>query len=51
MIRIRADQPGSKPIEIPEQIPNPAVVPESEPAPRTPAPRDPVKVPVKEPAG
>jgi hypothetical protein len=49
MIRIRADQPGSKPIDIPEQIPNPATVPEREPAPRSPAPKEPVKVPEKVP--
>ena len=41
---IRAHQPGSQPIDIPEVIPNPAVVPKQEPAPREPAPREPVKV-------
>jgi hypothetical protein len=44
---IRAHQPGSQPIDIPEVIPNPAVVPKPEPAPSEPAPRDPVKVPEK----
>ena len=47
---IRAHQPGSQPIDIPEVIPNPAVVPKQEPAPREPAPREPVKVPEKVPA-
>ena len=44
---IRAHQPGSQPIDIPEVIPNPAVVPKPEPAPREPAPKEPVKVPEK----
>jgi hypothetical protein len=44
---IRAHQPGSQPIDIPEVIPNPAVVPEQEPAPKEPAPKEPVKVPEK----
>jgi hypothetical protein len=44
---IRAHQPGSQPIDIPEVIPNPAVVPKQEPAPREPAPKEPVKVPEK----
>ena len=48
---IRAHQPGSQPIDIPEVIPNPAVVPEQEPAPKEPAPKKPVKVPEKVPAG
>lgn len=47
---IRAHQPGSQPIDIPEVIPNPAVVPKPEPAPREPAPKGPVKVPEKVPA-
>jgi hypothetical protein len=47
---IRAHQPGSQPIDIPEVIPNPAVVPKQEPAPREPAPKEPVKVPEKVPA-
>jgi hypothetical protein len=42
---IRAHQPGSQPIDIPEVIPNPAVVPKEEPA-----PKEPVKVPEKVPA-
>jgi hypothetical protein len=42
---IRAHQPGSQPIDIPEAIPNPAVVPKQEPAPKEPAPKKPVKVP------
>jgi hypothetical protein len=48
---IRAHQPGSQPIDIPEVIPNPAVVPKQEPAPKEPAPKEPVKVPEKVPAG
>ena len=44
---IRAHQPGSLPIDIPEVIPNPAVVPKQEPAPKEPAPKEPVKVPEK----
>ena len=44
---IRAHQPGSQPIDIPEVIPNPAVVPKQEPAPKEPTPREPVKVPEK----
>ena len=44
---IRAQQPGSQPIDIPEVIPNPAVVPKPEPATREPKP---VKVPEKVPA-
>jgi hypothetical protein len=42
---IRAQQPGSQPIDIPEVIPNPAVVPKHKPAPKEPAPKNPVKVP------
>jgi hypothetical protein len=38
---------GSQPIDIPEVIPNPAVVPQQEPAPKEPAPKEPVKVPEK----
>ena len=34
---IRAHQPGSQPIDIPEVIPNPAVVPKQEPAPKEPS--------------
>ena len=48
---IRAHQPGSQPIDIPEVVPNPAVVPKPERAPRDPAPKGPVKVPEKVPAG
>jgi hypothetical protein len=48
---IRAHQPGSQPIDIPEVIPNPAVVPKQEPAPKEPTPKEPVKVPEKVPAG
>jgi hypothetical protein len=48
---IRAHQPGSQPIDIPEVIPNPAVVPKQEPAPKEPAPKNPVKVPEKVLAG
>jgi hypothetical protein len=44
---MRGHQPGSQPIEIPEVIPNPAVVPKQEPAPKEPAPKEPVKVPEK----
>ena len=44
---IRAHQPGSQPIDIPEVIPNPAVVPKQEPVPKEPAPKQPVKVPEK----
>ena len=44
---IRAHQPGSQPIDIPEMIPNPAAVPKREPAPKEPAPKEPVKVPEK----
>ena len=47
---IRAHQPGSQPIDIPEVIPNPAVVPKQKPAPREPAPKEPVEVPEKVPA-
>jgi hypothetical protein len=42
---IRVHQPGSQPIDIPEVIPNPAVVPKQEPAPKEPAPKEPVRVP------
>ena len=41
---IRAHQPGSQPLDIPEAIPNPAV-PRTVPNP-SPRPSDPVKVPV-----
>ncbi|MFZ2555882.1 MAG: hypothetical protein WAX57_03500 [Minisyncoccia bacterium] len=42
---IRADQPGSNPLDIPEQIPNPVYFPKTEPAPQEPAPKQPVRVP------
>ena len=48
---IHAHQPGSQPIDIPEVIPNPAVTPKQEPAPKEPAPKNPVKIPEKVPAG
>ncbi len=48
---IRAQQPGSQPIDIPETIPNPAVVPvQPVPAPSRPAPQEPVKTPEMVPA-
>jgi hypothetical protein len=40
---MRAHQPDSRPIDIPEAIPNPAV-PRTVPAP-APAPKEPVRVP------
>jgi hypothetical protein len=47
---IRANQPGSQPLDIPETIPNPVVVP-TKPAPaKPPEPREPVKVPERAPA-
>jgi hypothetical protein len=42
---MRAHQPGSQPIDIPEVIPNPAAPPKREPAPRGPSPKVPVKAP------
>ena|SRR5438132_870423 len=42
---MRAHQPGSQPLDIPEAIPNPAI-PQPSPAP-TPAPKEPVKAPEK----
>jgi len=48
---IRAHQPGAEPVDIPEAIPNPAVVPQTQPAPIKPSPRrEPVKPPEKAPA-
>jgi hypothetical protein len=47
---IRAHQPGSEPIDIPEVVPNPVVVPEQIPTPSEPAPRKPVETPEKIPA-
>jgi hypothetical protein len=44
---IQAHQPGSQPIDIPEVIPNPAVVPKREPSPKEPAPKEPVRIPEK----
>jgi hypothetical protein len=44
---IRTHQPGSQPIDIPEVIPNPAVVPQQEPAPKEPARKKPVNTPEK----
>jgi hypothetical protein len=44
---ICAHQPGSQPIDIPEVIPNPAVVPKQEPTPKEPAPKKPVNAPEK----
>jgi hypothetical protein len=48
---IRAHQPGSEPIDIPETIPNPVVVPKPTPTPTEPAPKEPVRTPVKVPGG
>jgi hypothetical protein len=42
---IRAHQPGSEPIDIPETIPNPVVVPKPTPTPTEPAPKEPVRIP------
>jgi hypothetical protein len=42
---IRAHQPGSEPIDIPETIPNPVVLPKPMPNPKEPAPREPVRTP------
>ena len=44
---IRAHQPGSQPIDVPETIPNPAI-PRTVPNPE-PRPSEPVKVPVTQP--
>jgi hypothetical protein len=46
---IRAHQPGSEPIDIPETIPNPVVVPKPLPTPTEPAPKEPVRIPEKVP--
>ena len=46
---IRAHQPGSEPIDIPEAIPNPVVVPKRTPTPTEPAPQEPVRIPEKVP--
>ena len=45
----RAHQPGSEPIDIPETIPNPVVLPKPTPNPKEPAPREPVRTPEKVP--
>src|SRR5215211_7374283 len=46
---IRAHQPGSEPIDIPETIPNPVVEPKPTPAPTEPTPKEPVRIPEKVP--
>jgi hypothetical protein len=46
---IRAHQPGSEPIDIPETIPNPVVVPKPTPTPTEPAPKEPVRAPERVP--
>ena len=46
---IRAHQPGSEPIDIPETIPNPVVVPKPTPTPTEPAPKEPVRIPKRVP--
>src|SRR5437588_468031 len=46
---MRAHQPGSEPIDIPETIPNPVVVPKPTPTPIEPAPKEPVRIPEKVP--
>jgi hypothetical protein len=44
---MRAHQPGSQPLDIPEAVPNPAV-PQPQPAPvRSPTPKEPVKLPAR----
>ena len=45
---IRAHQPGSEPIDIPETIPNPVVVPKPT-TPTEPAPKEPVRIPERVP--
>ena len=42
---IRAHQPGSEPIDIPETIPNPVVVPKPTPTPTEPTRKEPVSDP------
>jgi hypothetical protein len=42
-------QPGSEPIDIPETIPNPVVVPKPTPIPVEPAPKEPVRLPAEVP--
>jgi hypothetical protein len=46
---IRVHQPGSEPLDIPETIPNPVVVPKPTPTPIEPAPKEPVRIPEKVP--
>jgi hypothetical protein len=46
---IRAHQPGSEPIDIPETIPNPVVLPKPTPTPTEPAPKEPVRIPERVP--
>ena len=46
---IHAHQPGSEPIDIPETIPNPVVVPKPATTPTEPAPKEPVRTPEKVP--
>ena len=48
---IRAHQPGSEPIDIPETIPNPVVLPKPTPNPREPPPKEPVRTSEKVPRG
>ena len=47
---MRAHQPGSEPMDIPEVIPNPAVLPKEAPDPNKPAPAKPAENPEKVPA-
>src|SRR6266699_2453426 len=47
--RERYNQPGLEPIDIPETIPNPVVVPKPTPTPTEPAPKEPVRMPEKVP--
>ena len=47
---ICAHQPGSEPIDIPETIPNPVVVPKPTTIPTEPAPKEPVPIPEKIPS-
>ena len=47
---IRAHQPGSAPIDIPETIPNPVVVPKPTRTPTEPTPKEPVRIPEEVPS-
>jgi hypothetical protein len=47
---ITAHQPGSQPIDIPEVVPNPAVVPNEEPVREEPERKEPAKTPESVPA-